>query len=94
MCVAPGLSFVSYLILNVVCREFNERYPAAPVFTIHDAVLTCEEYLPDLTRLILGRFYEITGIKAGLKESQWKANSEPKPEDIEEEWQKIKSVNS
>ncbi len=84
----------SYLMLDVISREFHERYPMAPVYTIHDAICTYPEYLPDLKGLILGRFYEITGIKVGLKESHWKANPEPKSEDIDEEWQKIKSVNS
>jgi|ERR1035437_368218 hypothetical protein len=84
----------SYLVLNVVCREFHDKYPSAPIFTIHDAVITYEEYLPDLHRLILERFYETTGIKVGVKTKLEKPNPEPKPEDIEEEWQKIKSVTS
>jgi len=84
----------SYLVLNVGCREFNERFPTAPLFTIHDAICTFEEYLPDLQELILGRFYEITGIKVGVKTTFVKSNPEPKPEDIEHEWSKIRPFDS
>lgn len=84
----------SYLVLDVICREFHHKYPAAPVFTIHDAVCTYPEYLPGLKELILERFLEITGLKVGLKEDPFIANPEPKSEDIEKEWKKIRPVNS
>lgn len=84
----------SYMVLDVVCREFHEKYPLRPLFTIHDAVYSFEEYLPDLQTLILGRFYDITGVKVGIKPKCEKANPEPKPEDIEEEWQDIKSIKT
>lgn len=84
----------SYLILDVICKEFNEKYPLAPIYSIHDAICTYPEYLPDLKELILGRFYEITGIKVGLKLSPWIYDQEPKLGDIDEEWAKIKSVRT
>lgn len=51
----------SYLVLDVVCREFHEKYPSQPVFTIHDAIYTYEEYLPGLQSLLLECFNDITG---------------------------------
>jgi hypothetical protein len=84
----------SYLILDVVCREFHEKFPSQPVFTIHDAVYTYEEYLPDLQSLLLGRLTEITGITVGVKTKTEKSNPEPKLEDIDLEWAKIKPINS
>ena len=84
----------SYLLLNVVCREFHEKFPSAPIFTIHDAVMTSEEYLPDLHRLILGRFYELTRVTVGIKLDYKKPVLEPKLEEVDEEWSEIKPVTT
>lgn len=84
----------SYLVLNVISREFNSLHPSAPIFTIHDALYTHEEYIPELTKLIQERFWDITGISAGVKVKNEIKNPVPNPEDIEEEWFKIKRVTS
>ena len=84
----------SYLVLDVISREFHDKYPSLPVYTIHDSICTYEEYLPDLQSLLLGRFYEITGVKVGVKTDCKKPNPEPKPEDIELEWEKIRPINT
>jgi hypothetical protein len=84
----------SYLVLDVVCREFIQKYPSAPVFTIHDAVMTYEEYLPDLQKILLGRFKEITGVKVGIKNKSEKPNPEPKQKDIDKAWSKIRPVTT
>lgn len=82
----------SYLVLNVVSRQFHVKYPSIPIFTIHDAVYTYEKHLPDLHRMILENFYNLTDIKVGVKSEIEKSNSEPKPGDIDEEWTKIKPI--
>ncbi len=84
----------SYLVLDIITREFHDKYPSRPIYTIHDAVLTYEEYLPDLQSLFLERFKEITGVQVGLIPSCKKPNPEPKPEDIEQEWMDIKPINT
>lgn len=84
----------SYLILEVVCSEFHHQYPDAPVFTVHDAVFTEEEYVPVITRLVLERLKEITGIEVGLKVKFPEMNPEPKPVDIEKQWKKIGKVKT
>lgn len=84
----------SYLVLDVVCREFIQRYPSVPVFTIHDAVITYEEYLPDLQKIVLGRFQEITGVKVGIKNKSEKPNPEPKLKDFDKAWSKIRPVTT
>ena len=84
----------SYLVLDVVCREFIQRYPSVPVFTIHDAVMTYEEYLPDLQKILLGRFQEITGVRVGIKNKSEKPNPEPKQKDIDKAWLKICRINT
>jgi len=82
----------SYLLLNVVARLFHERFPSAPLFSIHDAILAHEEYLPDLKRLIQENFYSLTGIDVGVKRKPEKPNPEPKLEDIDEVWKEIRPV--
>ena len=84
----------SYLVLDLITREFHEKFPSQPIFTIHDAVYTYEEYLPDLKQLLLKRFYEITGVRVGVKTTFEKSNPEPKPEDINLEWGKIKPIST
>jgi hypothetical protein len=82
------------MVLDAVCRDFHEKFPSQPVFTIHDAVYTYEEYLPDLQSLILERFHKTTGIRVGLKTNTEKSNPEPKQKDIDYEWAKIRSITT
>lgn len=84
----------SYLVLNVVSREFNSRYPLIPIFTIHDALFTYEEYIPELTKLILERFKDLTGVTVGVKEKNEIRVSGPNPEEIEVEWSEIRKITT
>jgi hypothetical protein len=84
----------SYLLLDVILREFNEQYPEAPLFTIHDAVLTTERYSKQLNEYIVKRLNEITGVKSGCKIVMHETMTEPKEIDIESKWKKIKPINS
>jgi hypothetical protein len=78
----------------VVSREFHNQYPSIPIFTIHDALYTYEEYIPELTRLILERFHEITGVKPGVKVKNEYRNPGPHKKDLEKEWSKIKKITT
>ena len=84
----------SYLLLNVICREFHLTHPNAPLFTIHDGVFTTQEYVRNLYGYVLRRLHELTGIIAGCKIKASKIDPNPQIEDIENEWSKIKSINS
>ena len=84
----------SYLVLDQICREFNSLNPSAPIFTIHDAILTYDKYIPDLTRLILRRCKEVTGIEVGLKVSVPKIECKPSLFDIVRIWEKIKNIKT
>jgi hypothetical protein len=57
----------SFLVLDTVCVEFNNKYKSAPFFTIHDAVLTTEEYYMGLYRIMFDQLKLMTGINPGLK---------------------------
>jgi len=82
----------SYLLLNVVARQFHDKFPTAPLFSIHDALLTHEEYLPDLQRLIQENYRRLTGIDVGSRIKPEKLNLKPKLEDIDEVWRKIRPI--
>lgn len=84
----------SYLVLDVISRDFHEKFPTAPIFTIHDAICTNPEYLQQLKELTNKHFMDITGIPVGLKVKPWQPDPNPKPEDINEEWLHIKPVIS
>jgi hypothetical protein len=57
----------SYLVLEKVCKDFHKRNPEAPIFTIHDSLLTTVEYADDLYKLMYDTLHSITGIVPGLK---------------------------
>jgi hypothetical protein len=84
----------SYLVLDGVSKNFNEKYPSAPIFTIHDAICTYPEYLPDLKGLMIEYSQKITGTPVGLQQSIWEPSPIPSPEDLDHEWKKIKPINS
>jgi hypothetical protein len=84
----------SYLLLAVICKEFNEQFPEAPLITIHDGVFTTEEYVQKLNTFILKRLYEITGVFAGCKIKASQIDPKPQIQDIEKEWTKIEPINT
>lgn len=56
----------SYLMLNCVCKEFLNKFPAAPLFTIHDACMTTPEYVDELHQIMKNTLLDVTGIVPGL----------------------------
>lgn len=57
----------SFLVLDTVCVEFNNRFKSAPFFTIHDAVLTTEEHFKELHKIMFEQLKLMTGINPGIK---------------------------
>jgi hypothetical protein len=84
----------SYLLLGVICREFNSFYPDAPLFTIHDGVFTTEKYIRKFNGFILKRLNELTGVLAGCKIKSSQIDPNPQLKDIENEWGKIKTIDT
>lgn len=84
----------SYLLLGVICKEFNSLYPDAPLFTIHDGVFTTEEFVRKLNGFILKRLNELTGILAGCKVKSSQIDPKPQIQDVENQWAKIEHINT
>jgi hypothetical protein len=84
----------SYLMLNVVAREFHQMNSEAPVFSIHDALLTYEQYLPELAGIVKDRFKEICGVKVGIKVDQPPEVPRIDRADVNEIWKEILPVKT
>ena len=84
----------SYLLLNVICREFNEQNPNAPILTIHDGVFTTSKHVQKLKGLVLKRLNELTGVLAGCKIKSSQIDPIPQIQDVENEWAKIEPINN
>jgi hypothetical protein len=46
----------SNFIINTVCRRLMNEMPEAPVFTIHDSILTTEPFVDDIQAIMKGEF--------------------------------------
>lgn len=84
----------SYLLLNKVCREFNQHYPEAPFFTIHDSVFTTEKYKIPLMQSFQNSCKEVIGINPGLKVDNPIFSSNVADEDFKLVWNKLKYITS
>ena len=84
----------SWLLLNKVCREFLNKHPNIPLFTIHDGLYTYWEYTKDLTSLILTICNEMVGVEPGLKIESPRIEIYPRQHDVDKEWKEIKPINS
>ena len=79
----------SYLVLDVISKEFNERFPNEPIFTIHDAILTTEKNAEYMFNLMEKRLAEYTGIIPGLKLEKPEISVIPSEYDIQRITEKI-----
>ena len=78
----------SYLVLNKTCGYINRTYPQLPFFSIHDGILTTEEYSIKVKDVFMNVVSVLTDkdLKISVKENNKKI-------DIDETWTKI-NINS
>ena len=84
----------SYLLLNVICREFKEQNQSAPLITIHDGVFTTSKYVHKLNGFVLRRLNELTGVIAGCKTKMSQIDSNPHLKDVEQQWSKVEPIKT
>ncbi|NGZ45499.1 hypothetical protein EWU23_13525 [Cytophagaceae bacterium 50C-KIRBA] len=84
----------SYFMLNNVSRLFNQEYPQAPLFTIHDGLYTFEEFVDPLKELIINEGKQLTGIVPGVKRECPRIEVNPSQQDIDKYWKKVKWMNT
>lgn len=84
----------SYLMLNVVAREFHEKNPEAPIFSIHDALLTYPEYIPEIAGMTLDRFKDIIGTGVGIKDKTSTRDPRLTLVEIDKVWKEIEPIKT
>ena len=84
----------SYLLLNKVCREFNQFYPEAPFFTIHDSVFTTENYEIPLMLSFQNSCKEVIDISPGLKVDKPIISTKVADVDVKLVWNKLKIITT
>lgn len=84
----------SYFLLNNVSRHFNQKYPNAPIFTIHDGLYTFDEYVDPLKNLMLDQGKRLTGIVPGIKKESPEIETIPTQKVIEKYWKKANSITT
>ncbi|MGG5508107.1 MULTISPECIES: hypothetical protein [unclassified Myroides] len=61
----------AYCLLDYVALQFNKKYPDIPLWSIHDSLVTTENYLPLLKEETERLLYDITTLKVNTKEEYW-----------------------
>lgn len=61
----------AFLMIDVVVKELLNTYPAMPIYTLHDSIVSTEQYLPIIKDTIEKRILEYTGFKPHLKMEAW-----------------------
>lgn len=84
----------SFILIHKAARCFHENYPEAPIFSIHDGLYTDEGHIAALKAIVEEVCKSIIGIKPGLKVEFPNLNIEPRFEDIEKVWSKIRPTNT
>jgi hypothetical protein len=84
----------SYLMLNNVCREFNKKFDDAPIFTIHDALYTTNEYITDLQEITSNTLQNITGKTPGITHTKSNVSTFPDAPTVDARWLKLKSIDT
>jgi hypothetical protein len=84
----------SYLLLNKICRQFNQLNPEAPFFTIHDSVFTTENYEIPLIQSFQKCCKEVIGINPGLKVDKPVRNSNVTDVDVKLVWNQLKKIST
>ena len=66
--LAIGLQLIeSNAVLDVVCKRVSDELPDAPLYTIHDSILTTSEYQHHVSHIMSDELFKIVGIKPILR---------------------------
>ena len=64
--------YESHIVLNTICKNFTDKFPNVPIFTIHDSMITITSHLDYLTQIAEDVLTDVTGIKPLLRRENWK----------------------
>jgi hypothetical protein len=57
----------AYGMIDTVCKDFLQRYPEAPLITLHDGLFTTEKYIEELKSITEESIKNLTGKTPGVK---------------------------
>ena len=61
----------SFVILHLIAKKIAKRFPNAPIFTIHDSIVTTKEYGDKIEKIMYDELTKIIGISPMLKVDHW-----------------------
>jgi hypothetical protein len=65
----------SFLLIDVVCKKVGELYPHIPIFTLHDSIMTVEEYEHTIKDIMISEIYDWTGYTPRVETKWFDSNS-------------------
>jgi hypothetical protein len=63
------------LFLDEIAREITTSFPSAPLFTVHDSIVTTKPFLRDVRDITFRILIDRMGIRPELKVEEWKPES-------------------
>ena len=64
----------SHIFLKVIIPKISIRFPKAPIFTIHDSIVTTAEYIDAVELIMFEELKKLIGIPPMLKREIWSVN--------------------
>jgi hypothetical protein len=63
--------FESKLVIDKACRKISQKYSFAPIYTIHDSIVTTEKFVGFIKSELYNVLKEAIGIAPSLKTERW-----------------------
>ena len=79
----------SYLVIDNIAKEFHSTHPDAPLYTIHDSILTTKEFSNGVYDVMDIKLHELTRIKPGLSMESFLMNTIPNFSDVKRIYSKV-----
>ncbi|MDO7874358.1 hypothetical protein Q5H93_06410 [Hymenobacter sp. ASUV-10] len=64
-------AFEAHLMLDVIARRIGEELPQAPLFSIHDALVTSAEHAEAVEAIMRQELHRATGLEPSIKLKSW-----------------------
>lgn len=82
-------SIESYLMIDVISKRISEKYPKAPIFTIHDSISTTAEYVDLVEQVMEEELSKAIGHSPKLEREMWSKSNMMEELEILKEKSKI-----
>lgn len=62
----------SYLVIDVIAKRISKEYPYAPIFSIHDSIVTTEKYVTSVRQIMKEELSLVVGHEPTLHLERWR----------------------